>query len=106
MRHRRLFTAISSVRTTFDWLSYLSPIKYAFLALAKNEYKGLQFTCDDEAASAAHACKPYANGDQVLTQLSFDSQPPISLAEGALLIIGTGCLFLSYFALRRAASKY
>jgi ATP-binding cassette subfamily G (WHITE) protein 1/ATP-binding cassette subfamily G (WHITE) protein 2 len=97
------FLNSDSIPPYFNWISFLSPIKYAFISMAKNEYSGLVFTCD--GAAPAGQCRPYATGDQVLQQLNFDSQPPIPASEEALLAIGCGCLLLSFIALWRTSAK-
>jgi len=97
------FLNSNSIPPYFNWISYISPIKYAFIALAKNEYTGLVFTCDDTAPEGQ--CQPYANGEQVLQNLNFDEQPSIAECEGILIAIGCGCLLLAYLALWRSARK-
>ena len=80
-------------------LSYLSPIKYGFVALAKNEFTGLTFSC-----APGERCA-WKTGEQVLTALNFDRQRNIASQEGFLLCIAFGCLILSFFALWRSVRK-
>ncbi|CAK0847563.1 unnamed protein product, partial [Prorocentrum cordatum] len=59
------FINVDSVPVYFVWLREISPIKYAFQALAVNEFEDATFECD----SSDIVC--IETGEQVLSQLKF-----------------------------------
>lgn len=79
-----LFVNVGSLPVYFAWIKWISPMKYAYAALMKNEYQGLTFqNCDPR--------KEACSGELVLEQMSM--QGGLSIAEN----IGT--LFGIYFIL-------
>jgi ABC-type multidrug transport system permease subunit len=50
----------------FRWISYISPMKYGFVALIKNEFSGLLLTCNP---SVDNGCPPSGTypGEQIIT---------------------------------------
>jgi len=87
-----------------QWIKYISPMKYAFVALIKNEFTGLTFSCPvavNGTASAGKPLCPYQHGEQIIGVLGFDDQGTIAVN----LIVLTGMYFvlliLAYFALWR-----
>jgi len=67
----------------FDWIKWLSPIKYGFAALMKNEFTGLTMTFRQ---------LPPLSGDKVLKQFGLDGQG--SIAENLLAVMGIYLLLL------------
>lgn len=98
------FLNSDSIPPYFEWISYLSPIKYGFTALAKNEFPGLTFHCGDQTTNSVSAC-PYKTGDDVIRQLNFDSQPSLAENEGILLALAVGFFTLAYIVLWRTSKS-
>jgi hypothetical protein len=77
------------------WIKHLSPIKYGFVGLAKNEFSGLV------------VCKPDANGtcingnDVLSKQFNFDTEGTIEENFGILCGIWLLLIILSYLSLWR-----
>ncbi|KAL6756149.1 ABC-2 type transporter-domain-containing protein [Haematococcus lacustris] len=84
----------------FRWISFVSPMKYAFIALAKNEFSGLRLECD-EAASNASTCGPDGTwaGESVITLLGFDDLGTVGFNAGILFLLANGFLAMAYLAL-------
>eukprot|EP00753_Platysulcus_tardus_P001396 PLAT11325.2.p1 GENE.PLAT11325.2~~PLAT11325.2.p1 ORF type:complete len:695 (-),score=412.60 PLAT11325.2:85-2169(-) len=91
----------------FSWLSWASPFKYGFEALAINEYSDLNITCTDEElitpAPNVPAFCPITEGEQVLELLSFENDTWGGMIAGLAAITVT-LRVLSYFILNRAAN--
>jgi ATP-binding cassette subfamily G (WHITE) protein 1/ATP-binding cassette subfamily G (WHITE) protein 2 len=43
-----LFVNNGSIQPYFIWISYISPMRYSFIAFVKNEFSGLKITCKYE----------------------------------------------------------
>lgn len=85
----------------FSWIQWISPIKYGFTAIAKNEFTGLgpgSFYCEAGVVTC-----PYTSGDQVIDRLNFnDSQVgTLGFNIGLLVVIWVTLLLMSYLALWR-----
>eukprot|EP00937_MAST-01D_sp_MAST-1D-sp2_P003420 g3420.t1 len=79
-----------SVPVWLSWLQEISFIRYAFKALAINEFRGTTFDCDGTAPAAdGAAAPPCLDGDQVLARLNFTS----SIATNCFVLIGTMAAF-------------
>mmetsp|Transcript_66636 Transcript_66636/g.177394 ORF Transcript_66636/g.177394 Transcript_66636/m.177394 type:complete len:158 (+) Transcript_66636:1-474(+) len=72
-----------SVPTWLSWLKYISFIRYAFQALAVNEFSGAQFDCE---AAEANATEPVIclDGDDWLRSLNFDD---VSIGTNVAIMI-------------------
>ena len=81
------YIQLHSIGWWFRWISYISPIRWGFVALIKNEMKGLLFECP----SPPLAC-PAPNGEAVITALGLDSEPSIALNLFIMLILLGGFL--------------
>jgi ATP-binding cassette subfamily G (WHITE) protein 1 len=79
-----LFVNIGSLPVYFAWIKWISPMRYAYNALMKNEYVGLVF---EKCNPQREAC----SGEMVLDQMSMSGG--LSIAEN------TGTLFGIYFIL-------
>lgn len=84
----------------FRWISFVSPMKYAFIALAKNEFSGLRLECD-EAANNASPCGIDGTwaGESVITLLGFDDLGTVGFNAGILFLLASGFLAMAYLAL-------
>jgi hypothetical protein len=84
-----LFVNSDTIPPYFDWIKYLSPIKYAFTALARNEYEGLVMTSGGQSL----------RGDDVIRVLGFETQGTPTFNDGILLLLFGGLISASYIAL-------
>jgi hypothetical protein len=84
----------TSIPVALSWIQYISPIKYAYMALFQNEFSGLTFT----AASPAEA--HFTTGEQVIALYQMDTFP-IYLCLILLLLLGVLFQVLGLLALRR-----
>lgn len=74
-----LFVNVGSLPVYFAWIKWISPMKYAYCALMKNEYHGLRFAkCDP----SKEAC----TGELVLEQMSMNGG--LSVAENTVTLFG------------------
>lgn len=99
-----LFVNNESIPVYFDWIKYLSPIKYGFEALVKNELNGW--------VSSQTIINPINNqeievkltGDEVLKDLGFyGDNLSVAICLVILVSLYVVLLILAYFALRRAS---
>jgi len=89
------FLNSNTIPPYFDWLQYLSPIKYGFRALCRNEFPGLEFTTDMGTVT----------GQDVLEQLNFVEESSLGGDLGCIVALAVGFIALAYFALWRSARK-
>eukprot|EP00455_Lapot_gusevi_P047435 TRINITY_DN6411_c0_g1_i2.p1 TRINITY_DN6411_c0_g1~~TRINITY_DN6411_c0_g1_i2.p1 ORF type:complete len:402 (-),score=109.31 TRINITY_DN6411_c0_g1_i2:48-1253(-) len=97
----------ASIPRYFIWLQYISPMKYGFTALSKNEFDGLTLRCNPDQlvkANGAVLC-PITTGQQVISLLSLDSEGSIGLNILLLFIIYTTLMTMAYLALYRVTRK-
>jgi ABC-type multidrug transport system permease subunit len=90
-----LFVNNDTIPPYFDWIKYLSPIKYGFEGLVKNEFKGW---------SAVGAGGRVVTGDQAIANFGF-ADDGLTVSICALILFGMylGLLLLAYWGLRRSA---
>jgi len=87
------------------WIKYISPMKYSFVALIKNEFTGLHLHCTPDqqqnATSSGNSIPycPITSGEQVISLLGFDQEQSIGLNLLILLCMYVGLLFCGYLAL-------
>lgn len=93
------FLNANSIPPYFEWFSYLSPIKYAFMILARNELAGLEF-CKADVHDPACI---YPTGEAVLDQLNLKQTLPEG--EGILVALAVGLFLIAYFALWGTAKR-
>jgi hypothetical protein len=94
------FVNTNSIPPYFTWIQYLSPMRYGFIALAKNEFTGLQIEC-----TADQACPPGYDGEDVLQQLGFTDKGSIEQNVGVLFALMVGFLLMAYVALWAAVRR-
>mmetsp|Transcript_11457 Transcript_11457/g.34275 ORF Transcript_11457/g.34275 Transcript_11457/m.34275 type:complete len:278 (+) Transcript_11457:770-1603(+) len=88
----------SSIPVFLRWFKYLSFVRYAFQALAVNEFRGANFHC--RGALADEVC--LTKGGDVLKQLDFDNvHISNNLAILAAMILAFNALALTIFMVRR-----
>lgn len=81
----------------FRWISYISPMKYGFVALAKNEFSGLTLTCNPTDSG----CGPNGtkDGQSVINLLGFDNEGSVGQNAGILFALMWGFFLMAYVAL-------
>jgi ATP-binding cassette subfamily G (WHITE) protein 1 len=95
-----------------QWIKYISPMKYAFVALVKNEFSDLQLHCTESQMTPIPITKPdgsttlmpycaRTNGEQVISLLGFDSEGSIAVNVIVLAAMYFILLILAYLALWR-----
>ncbi|KNE64090.1 hypothetical protein AMAG_09152 [Allomyces macrogynus ATCC 38327] len=95
-----LFLNSANIPVFLDWIKYISPIKYGFVGMTKNEFTGLK-VCPNESDSPILrrvGCQP---GEATITNLGFDDQGSIVFNVLILVALWVGLVFLSYLALWR-----
>jgi ABC-type multidrug transport system ATPase subunit/ABC-type multidrug transport system permease subunit len=91
---------LDSVTIWLRWLSYISPMKWGYIAMIKNEFEGLDLHCND----GQYLCS-VTRGEQVIQFLNFDSQVNIAECEVILLCMAIGLYILAYLALVKKLGK-
>jgi len=87
----------------FIWMIYISFLRWAFQILVLNEFKGQEFTCDEDQEINGQ-CR-LDSGDTLLANFGLDDQT-IGDCFGALIAFYVAVKLLSYIALRfRARQK-
>ncbi|KAI9140959.1 ABC-2 type transporter-domain-containing protein [Paraphysoderma sedebokerense] len=89
-----LFVNSGNIPVFLDWIKYLSPMKYGFVAMVKNEFEGLNM-CDPNNPNAC------VKGEKVITDLGLDDQGSIFLNIIVLICLWLALLIFSYLSLWR-----
>ena len=95
------------------WVEWLSPMKYAFSAMARLEFAGLELACSSDQMRAVvesgsgelvSVC-PYSSGDEYLETLNI--QPFLTVSRCMLLLTALAVVFISlaYAGLVRISSQ-
>lgn len=87
------FVNIDSVPVYFLWLREISPIKYAFQAVAVNEFEKADFTCEVSDVVCIQ------QGEQVLSQLGFDEEDLVLKCICALIGLSLAFNVIAFVAL-------
>eukprot|EP00456_Euglypha_rotunda_P052471 TRINITY_DN4227_c1_g1_i14.p1 TRINITY_DN4227_c1_g1~~TRINITY_DN4227_c1_g1_i14.p1 ORF type:complete len:719 (+),score=105.36 TRINITY_DN4227_c1_g1_i14:239-2158(+) len=89
-----------TVPAFLNWIKWISPMKYGFVALIKNEFEGLKLMCDPSQGPCTAT-----NGEEVIKLLSFDDQGSVGVNLIVLFAMYFAFLALAYFALSRQINK-
>mmetsp|Transcript_26825 Transcript_26825/g.43807 ORF Transcript_26825/g.43807 Transcript_26825/m.43807 type:complete len:755 (+) Transcript_26825:191-2455(+) len=97
------FVTNDGIPPYFDWIKYISPMKWAFSGFSQTEFGGLTFDTSD--------CKPntqcYAVGQDVLVSLGLASDPSIGVMMLIMVGLWAGLILMAYlFLLRVVRSRY
>jgi len=96
-----------------QWIKYISPMKYAFVALIKNEFEGLALHCTDSQLTQVPFFNATTNtttfkgicarpsGEAVISVLGFDKEGSIQVNVVILAAMYVVLLLLAYGALWR-----
>ena len=93
------------------WLEWLSPMKYAFSALARNEFANLTFYCKedqyrvlgvDPLGNPITIC-PITNGDIWIDNVNIQEFLSIPLCQALLATMAVAFTVLAYFGLAMAS---
>lgn len=90
-----------SVPAYFVWLQEVSFIRYAFKAVAVNEFQGASFECNEEVDAYC-----VTDGDQVLAQLEFDEEGLINKCAAILLAIFVALNLIAFTILVRKRPRF
>lgn len=93
-----LIINMGSIPFYFRWIKHLSPMKYGYAALMKNEYIGLVF-------KNCNPMKEPCKGDQVLEAMSMNDGFSVYGNIGILYAIYMILMIVAFFALLRVAVK-
>jgi hypothetical protein len=95
---------LENIPSYFDWLSYLSPAKWGFISVFKNEFDGLRFYCTpgqlDPPYTVNGTCG-YLNGADA-ERLFLGDQPSVGGCLGILLGLGMGFLLAAFWSLHKS----
>lgn len=81
----------------FRWISYISPMRYSFIGLIKNEFEGLTITCSPtESGCTASGTQ---SGSYWIDLLGFSGDGSVGFNAGILALLWGGFLVLAYCAL-------
>lgn len=93
-----LFVNNGSIPVYFDWIKYLSPIKYGFEILFKTQF-------DDQWKYAMPGSNVVVHGPDVVKQLGLDDGLTVPILLLILFSMYVGLLCLAFLALKRAVNK-
>lgn len=93
-----LFVNLQSIPEYFKWIKHISPMKYGFVTLMKNEFNGLIFKgCDSNL--------PSCRGESIIKMQNMTDELDIEWNLLILFFIYIGLLFLACLALYRILRK-
>jgi len=100
------FINLSSIPVYFIWLQYSSFIKYCFIALMRNEFEGLTFTCTSSQLIQPGNICPVTTGVEALQNYGMDSSD-LTVTSCSLIILGMALFYrlLGYILLRQTTKK-
>ncbi|KAJ3025449.1 UNVERIFIED_CONTAM: ATP-binding cassette sub- G member 1 [Siphonaria sp. JEL0065] len=89
-----LFINNGSIPAYFDWIKYISPMKYAYEGLMKNEYGGLMIACRSTNPNQI-------DGQNCIDDFGFNDQFPIAVCVACLAGMVVGLIVIAYGCLYR-----
>lgn len=92
---------LESIGWWFRWLSYVSPVRYGYVGVMKNEMSGLVFSCDN---TNGQPCR-VQTGDQDLSLLSMENEPSVGFSIGILSILLGGFLIFAQLILLKTTKR-
>ena len=105
------FLNADSTPVYYSWIPWISPMKYAFSALATNEYTGLKLVCqpdeyiDVEINGVVTSICPFEIGEAFLETFNIEKELTIAVCQLSLVAMTGGCIFLSFLALRNLVKR-
>lgn len=93
------YVNLSSLGWWFRWISYISPVRYGYAAIIKNEMDGLVFHCNTGASSCIRT------GDQVIRSLGIENDPGVGVNLLILLGILGGFLLGAFYFMWKTTRK-
>lgn len=90
-----LFVNNGSIPPYFDWIKWISPIKYGFEALIKNQFAQWEYVMPGPGGRKT-------TGAAIITQLGLDDGLSIEICLLILFCLFVGLLTLAFYALRRS----
>ncbi|GMH78937.1 hypothetical protein TL16_g07982 [Triparma laevis f. inornata] len=105
------FLNAESTPAYYLWIPWISPMKYAYTALATVEYTGLELKCKDDElitmtvdGNTGQVC-PFLNGEDFLQTFNFEEELTVPVCQLSLVAMYIVCLFLAFLALKRLVTK-
>lgn len=95
-----LFVNNEAIPIYFDWMKYLSPIKYGFEALIKNQYQ--EWAMYTQVAPNTYRL---VTGAEMVSRLGYSKRPTSGELILILFAMYLVIIFLAYMALRRAVNR-
>lgn len=89
---------LDNIPVYYSFMPWLSPMKYTFVGMVKNEFEGLTFYCKDDQEESNGACE-YTTGEEVVTSLAFDDQGTVELNIFVLVGLFFVLTTVAYYAL-------
>lgn len=99
-----LFVNNGSIPPYIDWLKYLSPMKYGFEALVKNQFTGWSRSFDVRLPSGV-ITSVTTNGEDVISQLGMDDGLSVASLLAILFSLYVGLTISSALGLFSATRK-
>ncbi|KAI8055623.1 ABC-2 type transporter-domain-containing protein [Syncephalis plumigaleata] len=93
-----LFVNLSGMPAWIQWIKWLSPMKYGFVALMKNEFYGLQVGCGERVPTEQCTVR---SGTEVLKSLGLEDQGSLWMNTGLIAAYWLALMMISYLGLWR-----
>ncbi|KAJ3146015.1 ATP-binding cassette sub- G member 1 [Geranomyces variabilis] len=92
-----LFVNSDAIPAYFDWIKYISPMKWGFEGMVKNEYNGLTIDNGDGT---------FTPGPAVIKQLGFDDGLNVWFTALMQIVFVLGLISIAYLALYSIVNKH
>lgn len=100
-----LFVNIAAIPAWIRWIQWLSPMKYGFVSLMKNEFDGLILPCSSPSGGPPGGAACSIRGEQVIQNFGLDGQGSI-LTNGIILLgFWVGLWLLAYLGFWNVVRK-
>ena len=104
-----VFLSLKNIPSMLAWMPYLTPSKFAYDGLVKNELVNVTFSIGTGTViPGIGELKANVRGDQILDRMGFDISryTPISVDIGALFVVPLGYLFCTWLVVKFRHTKY
>lgn len=94
------FVNQKTIPVYMNWIKWLSPMKYSFEAISKNEFSGRTYPAVNSSVPSP------TTGEQEITILGLDDGLSIGDCEGILIGMGIGLMFIAYLSMYDMTRKF
>jgi len=94
------YVQLDSIGWWFRWITYISPIRYGFVATVKNELEGLTFECPPAPAACA-----FPTGERAIQQLGIEDEGSVGINLVWNLLLVIGFLSMAFLLMWRSTRK-